>query len=218
MTAPEESSSFSQGQVEVLTDLRAAKVVTDRAQLRLLAPFMGQERTVSQVATLLNLSTTATYKITQRFLKLGLLCETRREARSGRALRYYRAPAAYFTPFTVLSMEQIGQHNRAAHLDRFERNFERTVRRDLQGGWGALTQVLPSGEPFYDIATQGGASWDPLNDDSPVILSGWNLVTLPPAEARALQREITAVVVPYLNRQDTGKTYLLGVFLTPDDG
>jgi len=218
MPAPEESSPFPQGQVEVLTDLRAAKVINDRAQLRLLAPFMGQERTVSQVAAVLNLSTAATYKVTQRFLKLGLLRETRREARAGRAVRYYCAPAAYFTPFTVLSMEQIGQHNRAAHLARFERNFARTVGRDLQGGWGALTQVMPSGEPFYDIATQGGTRWDPLHDDSPVILSGWNLVTLLPAEARALQRELMAVVVPYLNRQATGRTYLLGVFLTPDNG
>ena len=105
MTVPEESSPFPLEQVEVLTDLRCAQVVTDRAQLRLLAPFMGQERTVSQVAVLLNLSTTATCKVTQRFLNLGLLQETWREARAGRALRYYRAPAAYFTPFTVMSME-----------------------------------------------------------------------------------------------------------------
>ena len=218
MTDPEESSPIPLEQVEVLTDLRCAQVVTDRAQLRPLAPFMGQERTVSQVAVLLNLSTPATCKVTQRFLNLGLLRETRREARAGRALRYYRAPSAYFTPFTILSMEQIGQHNRAAHLERFERNFARAVHRDLHGGWGALTQVMPSGEPFYDIATQGGVRWNPLDDSSPVILSGWNLVTLPPAEARALQREITAVVVPYLNRQVAGKTYLLGVFLTPDNG
>jgi len=212
------SSLPTPSQVEVLTDLRAAQVVTDRMQLRLLAPFMGQERTVSQVAGLLHLSTTAAYKVTQRFLNLGLLRETRTEARAGRALRYYRAPAAYFTPFTVMSLEQIGQQNRAAHLERFERDFARTVQHELHGTWGALTRVLPSGEPFYDVATRDGESWNPLDDDAPVILSGWNLVTLPPAEARALQRELMAVVEPYLNRQTSGNPYLLGVFLTPDHG
>jgi hypothetical protein len=218
MTGPQGNSPLPVGQVAVLTDLSAAKVVTDRAQLRLLAPFMGQERTVSQAAEVLNLSTTATYKVALRFLKLGLLHETRREARAGRALRYYSAPDAFFTPFTVMSLEQIGQLNRAAHLERFERNFARTVRHELHGRWGALTRVMPSGEPFYDVATQGGVSWNPLDDEAPLILSGWNLVTLPPTEARTLQREIMAVIKPYLNRQVAGKTYLLGVFLTPDEG
>ena len=92
------------------------------------------------------------------------------------------------------------------------------MRRDLYGHWGALTRVLPSGEPFYDITTVDGQRWNPLDNDSPRVLSGWNVVTLPPAEAHALQREITALVVPYLNRHVEGKTYLLGVFLTPDEG
>ncbi|WP_412028215.1 hypothetical protein [Deinococcus yunweiensis] len=214
-----QGSSVPEGvDVEVLTDERRARVVTDRMQLRRLAPFMGQERTVSQVAAQLGLSVTATYKATQRFLTLGLLRETRRETRSGRAIRYYRAPQAYFTPFSVMPLEQIGQLNRAVHLERFERELARTMRHGLHGPWGALTRVLPSGEPFYDVATVDGRSWDPLDDDSPVVLSGWNLVTLPPAEARALQREIMTVIRPYLGRRGEGSTYLLGVFLTPDGG
>ncbi|SMB97091.1 helix-turn-helix domain-containing protein [Deinococcus hopiensis] len=208
----------SEQDVEILTDERRAEVVTDREQLRLLAPFMGQERTVSQVAAHLGLSVTATYKAVARFVGLGLLRETRREARPGRALRYYRAPAAFFTPFSVRPLEQIGQHNRSAHLQRFERQFARTMRRDLHGPWGALTRALPSGETFYDLATVDGHSWNPLDDASPLVLSGWNLLTLPRAEARALQRELMAVVRPYLNRQAKGDTYLLGVFLTPDNG
>ncbi|WP_309572080.1 hypothetical protein [Deinococcus sp.] len=218
MTDPRGSSPPPLTDVEVLADGHRAQVVTDRVQLRLLAPFMGRERTVSQVAAQLGVGVTAMYKATQRFMRLGVLRETRREARPGRALRYYRAPAAFFTPFTVISLEQIGQHNRASHLERFERNFARTVRRDLHGRWGALTRVLPSGEPFYDVATQGGVSWNPLDDDSPIVLSGWNVLTLPPAEARALQREIMAVIVPYLNRRAEGQNYLLGVFITPDEG
>ena len=72
-------------------DTAQAAVVTDRTELRRLAPFMRGECTVSQAAAALGLGLTPTFKLVQRYLRLGLLSESRREARAGRALPRPRA-------------------------------------------------------------------------------------------------------------------------------
>lgn len=201
----------------VIHDLKVARVITDREQLRRLAPFMGQEITVKQAAGALGLPLTATYKITQRFLHLGLLQETRQEQRAGRAIRHYRAPTSFFTPFSVLGLEEMGRNNRQVALERFERNFTQVLRHELAGNWGALTQVLPSGEPFYDLVNLDGQCFDQFADTSPIFLSGWNLVRLTPAEARTLQRDWLKLLQPHLHRPGAdGDLYLTGVFLCRD--
>lgn len=201
----------------VIQDVTLARVVTDRTQLRRLAPYMGHESTVSQAAGTLGLHVTAAYKQAQRFLNLGLLHETRQKQRSGRAIRYYRAPVAFFVPFHVLGLEEIGVHNRQQHLYRFERNFAHVMRQEPLHHWGALTQVMPSGEPFLEFMNLEGALLNPTADDAPLILSGWNLLRLTPTEARTLQRQLLAVLQPYFNRSDQhGDLYLSGVFLCRD--
>lgn len=202
----------------VITDRRQAGVVTHRDELRRLAPFMGREARVSEAAQTLGLGVTATYKLVARFLSLGLLRETRREQRAGRAIRSYRAPEAFFVPFHVLSLEQIGERNRRLHLHRFERNLAATVRRSFSPQWGTLTGVLPSGETYYEIASPDGQVWSPLAHDAPLMLSGWNLIRATPQQARALQHSLMALITPYLNSpaQEGDHSYLLGIFLSRD--
>lgn len=214
MKAPQGSSSQTP---TVITDRRQAKVVTSRDELRRLAPFMGQEACVSEAAHRLGLGVTATYKRVARYLALGLLRETRRARRGGRAVRYYRAPASFFVPFHVLGLEEIGERNRLSHLRRFEQNFAASVRHGFAPDWGALTGTLPSGETYYEIASPDGQIWDPLQDDATLLLSGWNLIRVTPQEARTLQRGLMALITPYLNRDGQGgEDYLLGTFLCRD--
>lgn len=212
MKAP---AGSSRAPFTVVTNRRQAEVITSRDELRRLAPFMGREACVSGAARMLDLGVTATYKLVTRFRALGLLQETRQEQRAGRAVRYYRAPAAFFVPFHVLGLEQIGERNRLAHLQRFERNLAASVRHDFSPEWGTLTGLLPSGETYYEIATPDGHLWDPLEEGAPLLLSGWNLIRATPEEARTLQRSLVALLTPYLRRED-GDPYLLGTFLCRD--
>lgn len=214
-----QGSSLPAGTMLVL-DAAQAAVVTDRLELRRLVPFMGRECTVGEAARQLGLELTPTYKLVQRFLRLGLLSQTRQQQHNGRAIRYYRAPAAFFVPFIVRPLEQIGERNRAVQLQQFERNLSHAMRRSLGQRWGGLTSVMPSGESYYELMSADGESFDPLAPAAPRILSGWNRFSLTAAEALEVQQKLMALLLPYLERETSGDlqrdTYQIGIFMAPD--
>jgi hypothetical protein len=210
-----EGSSFPPGTLTVV-DAAQAAVVTDRTELRRLAPFMRGECTVTEAAAALGLGLTPAYKLVQRYLRLGLLSESRREARAGRALRHYRAPGAFYVPFHVRPFEQMGEANRGAGLQAFERNLEQAMHTRTWEGWGSLSCFTPAGDVYYEFVSEAGEVWEPLARGAPLILAGWNRVTLSSEEARTLQRQLAGLLIPYLNRQGTGEPYQVGMFLAPD--
>lgn len=214
-----QGSSLPAGTMLVLNGAQAA-VVTDRLELRRLVPFMGCECTVGEAARQLGLELTPTYKLVQRLLRLGLLFQTRQQQRSGRAIRYYRAPTAFFVPFSVRPFEQIGEHNRAAQLQQFERNLSRAMRHSLGPRWGTFTGMTPSGESYYELMSAEGESFDPLAPAAPRVLSGWNRFSLTAAEALEVQQKLMALLFPYLERETSGDlqrdTYQIGIFMAPD--
>ena len=57
----------------------------------------------------------------------------------------------------------------------------------------------------------------PAAEGAPLILSGWNNVALTQQEARELQRDLMALILPYLNREPVGEIYQIGVFMAPDN-
>lgn len=216
----DQGSSFPVGTVTVADPVQAA-LVTSRLELRRLAPFMRSECTVSQAAEALGLKVPATFKLVQRYLKLGLLHETRREKRAGRAIRYYRAPGAFFVPFSLRPFEQIGEENRAVQLRHFEQNLSRALHEWTGLGWGTLTSFTASGETYYEITSSTGEVFDILAPESPRILSGWNRLVLSQQEAQEIRRNLLNVILPYLDREgssetDQLETYQLGVFMAPD--
>lgn len=212
---PPQGSSLPPG-TQVVTDQAQAAVIANRLEFRRLAPFMRAECTVTQAAQTLGLKVPATFKLVQRYLKLGLLQETHREKRPGRATRYYRAPPAFFVPFSLRPFELIGEQNRAAQLQVFERNLSRAMRESLGVHWGLLTCFLPSGETYHDLVSMQGEVFDPLAAQSPRILSGWNRLVLTEEEAREVQRRLQEIVVPYLHREASGDTYQVGIFMARD--
>lgn len=222
MKPPKESSLFAGREVRFIEAEAQAKVVTDRLELRRLAPFMGQECSMSQAAAALGLRLPAAFKLVRRYLHLGLLEEVRAEKRGGRPIRYYRAPAAFFVPFALRPLDQIGQQNRAAQLDIFEGNLSRAMREGFGSGWGSLSAFTPSGEVYYELVSEEGEFFDPQSETSPLILSGWNRFSLSHTEARELQKKLMDVLDVYLSRTPAPEdalerqTYQLGVFLARD--
>lgn len=210
-----QGSCFLPGTLTVV-DAARATVVTDRTELRRLAPFMRGACTVTQAAAALGLGLTPTYKLVQRYLRLGLLGESSREPRAGRALRYYQAPPAFYVPFRVRPFEQMGEANRAAQLRVFERNLEQAMHTRTWERWGSLSRFTPAGDVYYEFVSESGEVWEPQAEGAPLILAGWNRITLSAHEARTLQRQLADLLRPYLNRPGTGDLYQVGVFLAPE--
>lgn len=209
-----EGSSLPPGTVTV-TDPRQAEVVTNRTELRRLKPFMERECTVGQAAQALGLGLGTVFKLAQRYSRLGLLTLTRTEPRDGRALRYYRAPPAFFVPLSVRGLEQVGERNRSAEVARFEANLSRVMRESLGARWGTLSAFTPSGETYLEIVSDTGEVFEPLDDGAPLILAGWNRLPLTLPEARALQRGLVELILPYLGRAAPEGTelYQVGVLM-----
>ncbi|MBZ9750169.1 hypothetical protein K7W42_04760 [Deinococcus sp. HMF7604] len=210
-----QGSSLPEGTVTVWDEAQAA-VITTRTELRRLSPFMGRACTVTQAATALGLGVTATYKLVQRYVRLGLVWESHCEERAGRALRFYQAPPAFYVPFSVRPFEEMGRLNRAAQLHEFEQNLQRAMNTRAWTQWGTLTCATPAGDWYYEFVSQDGRVFQPQADESPRILAGWNRVSMTSAEAQTLQQQLLALVRPYFNRPEQGETYQLGVFLSPE--
>jgi hypothetical protein len=198
----------------------ACAVLADREQLRLLGAFFGRENTISSAALDLALKPINLYKQVQRFLGLGLLKVTRLEKRAGRAIKYYGSSSdQFFIPFRTHPPELIGWQNRQYHTKLFAEGLARVYRQELftEQDWGAITVPLANGAIHLAIANSRGERWDYLNPEAPAVVSGWNRMRLDFEDAKAMQRELTEVMMRYINKTGS-RTYLTGLFLTDIDG
>lgn len=203
-----------------LENFEACTVLADREQLRLLGAFLGRENTISSAAQELGVNPTKLYKQVQRFLALDLVKISRLERRSGRAIKYYCSSSdRFFIPFRTYPPERIGQQNRDYHTRLFALGLERVYRQErfTEQDWGAITAQLPGGGVYLSIANSFGQQWDYLDPDTPAVVSGWNPIQLDFEDAKAMQRELTDVMLRYLNKGGN-RTYLLGLFLTDIEG
>jgi hypothetical protein len=201
-------------------DPRACTVLTDRALLCVLGQFMGQESTISKAANNLKMTVTAVYKLVKRFEALRLIRVVRSEARNGRPTRFYRSVAeSFFIPFRTHPIESISQQNWALHQTSFRRGLERLYREErfVEQDWGVCTTTALTGEVYLEITSGSDAAWDYLNPEAPAVLSGWNPVFLDFEDAKAMQAELMAVALKYMEKRGARK-YLLGLFMTDVDG
>jgi hypothetical protein len=189
--------------------------MADRTQRRWLTPFIEGDCSVGDAARALKVNPTVMYKRVQRMLGLGLLHETRVEARAGKPIRYYRSVArTFFIPYRVYPPEHVNLANRLLYQEAFQRALERVYRDEyfVERDLGVRTVLAPSGDSYLEIVTSTGEVWDYLGDDAPVIAAGWNPVWLNPEDAKALQREVVALLTKYLNKRGS-RAYLTGLFL-----
>lgn len=88
------------GTFRVITEPKAAKILTNPVALRFLTPFLGREVTIQEAAEEAGASPNTTYKRAMRFLELGLITVAREQPRAGRAVKLYRTVAdVLFVPF-----------------------------------------------------------------------------------------------------------------------
>jgi DNA-binding MarR family transcriptional regulator len=185
---------------KVIHHEKAAQILVDIEQIKVILPFMGQERSISEVARELNLAIDAmTYRV-KRFVKLEILEEVRKEARKGRAITYYKAATAFFVPVKAIPNQTTEElFEQADSLMRKE--IARSMTEALYNAvpfqeWGVLVTRNPSGNPQLGL-TPPSADWNfgkLLEPDAPALLSSWMPLKLEFEDAKALQAELFTLI------------------------
>lgn len=234
MTPPDSpsDSSDTSGIWQRLDDPAAARVLADAYTRQFFEPFIWRERRVSDVAREVGVSTNAMLYRVRQFLRLGLLEVTRTEARAGRAVRHYRATSQrYFVPFSATDAPSVHALYEAS-LD----SARRPVLAELTRAWSGLAEdprwfglytfgdqhglhshaLLPF-PPEASEAVRSGGLLDFLLDDSyPAVWDNTTTLTLRPADAKALQRELHDLHLRYRHRTSPdGQGHLLRLTLVP---
>lgn len=204
-------------------DPEAARLLLDEKARRLLSPFVGRERTASDVAEAVGLPlTTALYQL-RRLQDAGLLRVTDTRRRAGKALKLYRAVAERFlVPYDVtpaLTPEALLHAEHAPWEARLVRGLVAAGGEALDGqGRPAFgVRVVLEGDRLVPRNVVGpDASYSLLGPDAPAIVDYWlGDVELGFEDAKALQRELCELVARYRDRRGGGPAYVLRVAMAP---
>ncbi|QLG09863.1 hypothetical protein HLB42_03075 [Deinococcus sp. D7000] len=205
-----------------VTDPDAVKVFLSGRDLPVLGALMTGEWAVGPLAASLHLPLNAAHHRVRRLLRLGLVRETRQTARRGRPIRHYRATSeGYLVPYHATPLgspeELVGMQERdftARFLHAVVQAAAPLVRDERDVG---LRVFLENGEVTVDVTPTAGAfqSAELLRPDRPALLLGGATLHLTPADAKALQRELSELHARYAARRGPER-YLLRLGLTPD--
>jgi hypothetical protein len=215
MTGQNSSSS----RVLTVASATAAQVLLRPHERRFLEPFVGRELGAAEAARELGLPVEQLAYRVRALCKQGLLEVKGTRPRKGRAITLYTAAAEIQAPLDMLPYEDVRGF---FHLvdsglrELFMSNLARLADRSGLGDWVVRLYRGSDGGIRLDLAPSGGA-WDPavlLSDKAPAVVFNWVPLTLSTQQAKALQRDLLALIGRY--HDPTGvPTHLLGLFLTP---
>lgn len=202
----------------IVTDERAADVLTNPVTLRHLAPFLGRTATISAASRESGQKPNTTLARVRRFAELGLVEVVGTEERAGRPLKLYRSTAdVFFVPFEATHSESL----EAAMAERdlyWERALRRNVvrgRREALGSWGTRFYRDRRGRLQVQTAVTPDANATTLDQAAPATLSLWrDQLQLDFADAKELQREMFALVQRYQSKTGAQR-YLVRMGLAP---
>jgi hypothetical protein len=217
-------SDFLPSSEKVISDPDTAKLLVDPRVRHHLAPFVGQARNVSEVASFLGTSTHALMYWVKKFLEHGLLELNRSEARPGRAIKYYQASSAKFLiPFKALPAETLEGllSNYDAHWQaRLTKNMLRVSQDTYTALHTWLMVVEEDTRGGLCVNVSAGAKDDRslrqrlLEPEAPALLTNWTPLNLSFEEAKRFQRELSELIDRY--RECKGpQRYLARLALTP---
>ena len=212
-----------------LDDPEAARMVTDVQARCFLAPFIGQERTVSEVAAELHVHMSSVLYRVRQFIHLGLIGEPRFEPRKGRPIKYYRSVAdGFFVPFRATPLEA----QEALSPYTFSEG-QRTLNESIGQAWleaageqqmlgihvyrddhGQLNQnIVP--DPDTDQPTRFFEQL--LEPNGPAVWDTWGSLKLSRQDAKALQLEIASLLGRYRTKvMDEGRDeYVVRLAMAP---
>lgn len=195
-----------------VTSAEAARLLLEPKHARFLAPFLGRERLVAEVAREISAPLSTTYRLVTRYCQAGILRVTREQKRGGRALKFYRTVAdAFFVPNRFRAGPQI-----------WPDEFERAARRGIEhvhgahlSDWGELIFRNADGIYSTSLAKAPGVPVTSDEPDAPAILTtAHDAVYLDFADAKRLQRDLRTLLEVYAVKGGAQR-YLLRLSLVP---
>ncbi len=209
------------GRYRVIRDPAAAELLMNPTTLRQLAPFLGRSRTVSRAAEEAGELANTVLKRVRRFRAAGLLEVAGAVARRGRPMKLYRTTAdLFFVPFEATAAESLEASlaERDAYWERLLRRNVVRARMEALGTWGTRVYRDERGRLQVQTAVTPEADATTLDADAPAVLSSWrDSVTLDFDDAKALQREMYALLLRYEQKQGAQR-YIVRLALAPVRG
>lgn len=163
-----------------VTDARAASIFLNSRMRRLLIQFVGQPRSVVEVAGRTAMDLKQIHYCVRRLFDLGLVRVAREVPRRGRAIKYYQSVGDSF----LISQELLPVSS--------TQGLAGELRNRLGQGSGSgalLLKVGPGGEP--QMRFLHGDEGDRLDFEL------WRILSLAPAQIRALRTELELVLQKY---------------------
>ena len=212
-----------------LTTREAAEVIADPNARRYLEPFIGMERSVSEVAHDLDVAMSSVLYRVRRFIDLGLLEVTRTQQRPGRAIKFYQAVAdGIFVPFNltdIVNIEDISPQITRGARETFRRNLGHAWKAagDTEGTWGIVIYRNSEGIVESDVVPEANMG-DPssffrglLEPNAPAVWDSWSTYRLKFDTAKALQREMRSLLERYQEQdeEENGEAYIVRLAMTP---
>jgi hypothetical protein len=208
---------------QAVTDYEVAEALMHPHAQRVLAPFMAGTRSIAEAAIATGTSTQLVGYWVKRFTSLHLLQFICTRPGRGRPAKCYRATArGFFIPFETTNaqtIESLFTDQERPWTEQLHRDLVR-VGGSLLGGmhrWGMC--VSASGEaPCLRFAPNpqlvGDVEASLLGSDAPALWTAWAVLKLDFADAKALQRELAALLERY-GAKGGSQDYLVRLALTP---
>ena len=184
---------------------------------RFIAPFLGRERLIAEVAQEIGAPLSTTFRHVARYCEVGILEVVREQTRKGRSLKVYRTVAdAFFIPNRL----RVTFHN--AWLDEFEQVTRRGIEHvygEQLADWGELVFRNEADIFTTSLARVPGQPVTSLEPGAPAtLMTAHDALYLDFADAKTLQHDLHTLFESYAAKRGAQR-YLLRLNLVslPED-
>ncbi len=196
-----------------MTTPEAARMLLEPKHARFIAPFLGRERLVAEVAREIGAPLSTTFRHVTRYCEVGILEVTREQTRKGRALKCYRTVAdAFFIP------NRLRMTSQNVWLDEFEQMTRRGIEHvygEHLPDWGELIFRNEAGIFTTSLAKAPGHPVTALEPDAPATLTtAHDAIYLDFDDAKRLQHDLHTLFEVYAAKSGAQR-YLLRLGLVP---
>jgi len=209
MKEENESSTY------IVKDFKIAKIFLVPKNLKFIAAFIGQERSIKELSQALDSNISTTFRRVQKYSELGLIKIVREEKRNGRAIKYYRAVAdRFYIPHNLTTgIEDYGLVWHELWGKSILSGFSEAYGNNIDD-WGQLI-YRQDGILNANLVLGPNVKLNMLEPNSPALFSRLNdAIYLNFEDAKALQRELISIFKKYQSKEG-GQRYMMQINLVP---